>query len=345
MRIKNNFKLYVECMTYNQHQYITDAIDGFVMQQTTFPYVCCIIDDASTDGEQLVIKEYLCNHLDFSVEESIFDFETEYGYVSYAQHKDNKECYFLVILLKENHYQKGRSTDKLKYIEEWIGKPQYVAYCEGDDYWIYPEKLQKQISYLDIHPEIVVSCHRCYIREELESGDKTYLRPIDEDESVFGKGDVFEYDFETFFENGRWINETNATVIRNIYEPDIIWEGCKYKTRDVHMIFYMLKQGNGVCHSFIGGVYRHNKGGIFAQISNVKLATVQNEIYTEIYNVTHEPLLINSIVHYRFALLKNGKYTIPLDSMTIMAWRQYVLYLIRAAVHFLVPQKYRRSQK
>ena len=48
------FKVYVSCFTFNQAKYIEDAMNGFVMQQTDFPFVCCIVDDASTDKEQKV---------------------------------------------------------------------------------------------------------------------------------------------------------------------------------------------------------------------------------------------------------------------------------------------------
>lgn len=42
----------IKCMTYNQSLYINDAMNGFVMQQTDFPFIAVIVDDASTDGEQ-----------------------------------------------------------------------------------------------------------------------------------------------------------------------------------------------------------------------------------------------------------------------------------------------------
>ena len=54
-----DFKVCVRCMTYNQASYIEDALNGFCIQQTSFPFVCCILDDASTDGEPEVIKKYL----------------------------------------------------------------------------------------------------------------------------------------------------------------------------------------------------------------------------------------------------------------------------------------------
>ena len=56
----------VSCMTYNHAPYIVDAMNGFCMQETDFPFVCTIMDDASTDGEQEVIKKYLTDHFDLN---------------------------------------------------------------------------------------------------------------------------------------------------------------------------------------------------------------------------------------------------------------------------------------
>ena len=47
--------VYVDCITFNHAPYIVDAMNGFCMQETTFPYVCALIDDVSTDGKQDVI--------------------------------------------------------------------------------------------------------------------------------------------------------------------------------------------------------------------------------------------------------------------------------------------------
>lgn len=141
------FKVCVRCFTFNQAKYIEDAMNGFVMQQTDFPFVCCIVDDASTDGEQEVIKKYMDMHFDYSPNSVSFEKETDYAYIHYAQHKENKNCYFAVLLLKENHYSKGKS--KLGYLKEWTEGVSYVALCEGDDYWICVDKIQKQAGILD----------------------------------------------------------------------------------------------------------------------------------------------------------------------------------------------------
>ena len=74
------FKVTVSCMTYNQSKYITDAMNGFTMQQTDFPFVCTIVDDASTDGEQQVIKQYVEEMPEF-----VFRMKVKAGLAGYAQ--------------------------------------------------------------------------------------------------------------------------------------------------------------------------------------------------------------------------------------------------------------------
>ena len=59
---EHKYMVRVSCMTYNHASYIEDAMNGFCMQETSFPFVCTIVDDASTDGEQDVIQKYLNEH-------------------------------------------------------------------------------------------------------------------------------------------------------------------------------------------------------------------------------------------------------------------------------------------
>lgn len=146
-----NYKVCVRCFTFNQSKYITDTLNGFVMQQTDFPYVCCIVDDASKDGEQEVIRKYVADNFDLSEDSCHFERETDYAFITYAQHKTNKNCYFAVLYLKENHF--SIKKPKMPYLAEWQDECEYHALCEGDDYWTNETKLQKQVDFLDSHLE------------------------------------------------------------------------------------------------------------------------------------------------------------------------------------------------
>ena len=141
-----SFKVCVWCNTFNQASYITVTMDGFCQQQTQYPYVCLIMDDASTDGESEIIKQYV--HDFFYTE---WTKETDDYYLTFAHHTDNKNCYFAVYLLKYNHY--SIKKPRLNYYREVTTEPDYVALCEGDDYWTDEHKLQKQADALDANPQ------------------------------------------------------------------------------------------------------------------------------------------------------------------------------------------------
>ena len=143
------YKVVVWCNTFNQASYIKDTMDGFCMQQTNFPFVCLIMDDASTDGEPEVIKQYLNDHFDTE-----WTKETDDYHLTVARHQENTHCYFAVYLLKYNHY--SIKKPRLNYYREVTDEIDYVALCEGDDYWTDAHKLQKQADALDANPQVTL---------------------------------------------------------------------------------------------------------------------------------------------------------------------------------------------
>lgn len=145
------YKVCVRCFTFNQAKFIEETMNGFVMQQTNFPFVCCIVDDSSTDGEQNVIKQYMNANFAMSDSTVAYEKETDYAHILFAQHKENKSCFFAVLLLKVNLY--SEEYKKFQYISEWRDSSDYEALCEGDDYWVCVNKLQKQADFLDCHPD------------------------------------------------------------------------------------------------------------------------------------------------------------------------------------------------
>lgn len=136
----------IKCMTYNQSSYIVDALNGFAMQQTNFPYIAVVIDDASTDGEQEVIKAYVDEFFDHAEETGYRQWETEDAVWTFARHKQNENCHFVAVYLKKNLYREP--DKKADLVKEW-NCVKYTAICEGDDFWTDSLKLQKQVDILE----------------------------------------------------------------------------------------------------------------------------------------------------------------------------------------------------
>lgn len=142
MSAELQYMVCVKCMTFNHHAYIEDAMKGFCMQKTDFPYICIVMDDCSTDGEQEEIKRYYQENFDQCDTEETDDYVLNFG-----RHKINENCYFAVFYLKYNHY--SIKKDKNPYYARWYDNCKYVAFCEGDDYWIDEKKLQMQVKFLE----------------------------------------------------------------------------------------------------------------------------------------------------------------------------------------------------
>lgn len=119
----------ISCITYNHAPYIRQCLEGFIMQKTNFAYEILIHDDASTDSTSDIIQEY----------------ENKYPDI------------IKPIYETENQYQKGVPIGSAIWnVPRAQGK--YIALCEGDDYWTDPNKLQKQVDYMEQHSEIGLCC-------------------------------------------------------------------------------------------------------------------------------------------------------------------------------------------
>lgn len=115
------------CNTYNHEKYISEALDSFLMQETNFPFEIIVRDDASPDKTAEIIREY----------------EAKYPNI------------IKPIYEKENGYQKGIKPSPVTFAKS-IGE--YIAFCEGDDYWTDKKKLQIQKDFLESNPEYII----CY---------------------------------------------------------------------------------------------------------------------------------------------------------------------------------------
>lgn len=120
----NDIMVTIQCTTYNHEPYIRQCLEGFIMQKTNFCFEAIVHDDASTDGTAVIIKEY-------------------------AEKYPN---IIKPIIETENQYSKHDGSIRRIMNEHTHGK--YIAICEGDDYWIDPLKLQKQVDVLETDSSI-----------------------------------------------------------------------------------------------------------------------------------------------------------------------------------------------
>lgn len=239
-----SFLLSISCWTYNQSAYISDAMNGFAMQQTNFPFVAVIIDDASTDGEQEVIKSYIEEHFDHSEKTGFREWETEDACWIFARHKLNGNCHFVAVLLKRNLFKEPEKKGAV--IKEWTNT-KYIAICEGDDYWVDPLKLQKQVSFLEGHEEYSMCFHRAVIKLEGVDESKTGLRCNDIENRDYTATELFV----------NWIVPTASIVYRReMIEKFVIKRGEWLTRGDIALVLMAAHTGKVRGMPFFMSVYR-----------------------------------------------------------------------------------------
>lgn len=272
---RDKYMVATRCMTYNHAPYIEDTLGGFSIQNTTFPVVYMVVDDASTDGEPEIIKKWAKQNLTPSKEGNMWQ-KMPYGLLAIGTLKGKPFSLFALLLLSENHYQKKEGWKKLKYISEWNESAKYLASCDGDDYWTSPYKLQKQVEILENHPSYSLCVHNY---KSFLQKDGIFLpanRHYNEDIS---------FTYETYIAN--LPTQPHTMMIRSTAYPTLA-ERRKYKYfRDNHLYYYILKHGPGYYIAEEMGVYRITKNGIWTSLNIIEQKKIDLLCYVELYE--HHP--------------------------------------------------------
>lgn len=145
----------VKVITYNHAEYISKCLDGILMQKTNFPFEIVIGEDCSTDGTREIVFDYAKKYPDTI---RIITSDENVGMMK------NSRRVFLA------------------------AKGKYIAFCEGDDYWIDPLKLQKQVDFLEANPDygmVHTDLH------EYNTVKKTWRKDIWKGNDYFQSGDIF----------------------------------------------------------------------------------------------------------------------------------------------------------
>lgn len=119
------------CIAYNHAPYISETLEGFLSQQTTFLYEIIICDDASTDETPQIIAEY------------VQKYPSKITFIKNVANKFSKGVHPI-------------AADVLP-----LAQGKYIALCEGDDYWISTDKLQVQVEFLEKNEDFSGSAHPC----------------------------------------------------------------------------------------------------------------------------------------------------------------------------------------
>lgn len=228
--------LAIRCLTYNHEPYIRQCLEGFIIQKTSFPFIAIVHDDASTDKTAEIIEEYALKYPDI----------------------------IKPILEKENQYSKhdgslGRILNNA--IPESV---KYIAMCEGDDYWIDPNKLQKQVCFLENNPEHTLCFHNAkiiYGNKELEQ----HYRLIHKD--TFYNIEDRDYSNVEIYEN--WIIPTASVVFKKeILNSDIYQKAInsgKFRYGDIILFLSCCHYGKIRGFKDIMSVYRRLESGMVFQ--------------------------------------------------------------------------------
>ena len=249
----------IRCTVYNHEPFLRQCLDGFVMQQTTFPFEAIVHDDASTDGSAAIIREYAEKYPD--IIKPIYETENQYS----------------------------KRDGSLRKILEAATHPaaKYIARCEGDDYWTDPQKLQIQVDFLESHPDYFMSCHAFRIFYEDTKEFKPF-RFVDElPLDVFKGREYCSPSLDNYFYSA-WFTLTLTIVHRNLpYIDETKLRLYKY-LYDYIAYYYMMKAGKCALFKDVMGVYRRHRGGVFTGRDEVKWNELGLDNYYKLYQLEND---------------------------------------------------------
>lgn len=281
MTSQDNIMVSVCCIAYNQEKYISQCIEGFLKQKTDFKFEIIIHSDASTDKTSEIILEFQKKHPDI----------------------------IKAIIQKENQFKTlGISGIYREHIYP-VASGKYFAYCEGDDFWTDPLKLQKQVDILEKYDNCHMCLHRAVVTDESgKSADWGYPQ------NTINTGVMESYDLLKGLTDGYFFHTTSflcrsADVRRFAKElPDF------YKISDVDdvpMLLYFGQLGQNYYLNETMTAYRRNSVGSwtenqknnFTRIKEHKLRMIELYHHYESYtNSKYSDLTEHWINNERFMI-------------------------------------------
>lgn len=224
------------CITYNHAAYIAQALESFLEQKTSFFYEILVYDDASTDDTVDILKKFESKHPDR----------------------------IRVFYSSENQYGKGVRLLNLRFnLPRARGK--YIATCDGDDFWTDPLKLQKQVDFLEGHPEVVLCFHSFdRLENDVRTPSSIYRHLSKAPYTILDQKDFLQLHVQFL-----------TIMFRKGVKFPLL---SKEINGDVFVLTYLSEKGKTAYLNFNGAVYRYHSDGVFRKMS--KIGQIHSSIQT-----------------------------------------------------------------
>jgi glycosyltransferase involved in cell wall biosynthesis len=307
-------------LAYQHAPYIRECLDSILMQQTSFPIEILIGEDESTDGTREICQEYA------------------------AQHPDRIRLFLRS--RKDVIFVAGKPTGRFNFVETIRAtQGKYIALCDGDDYWTDPLKLQKQVDYMETHPECV-GCHHWHryaisseagVYEECEAPTEHqgyWPEPIATSQDIFAN---------------RLRIKTRTHLFRNIIGEFPSWF-YTVAFGDVPLTMILGKHGYFGFMNEVMAVYRqtgHGASSVGAKQANSRQKQCLKwiEIWEEgllYYQYQYAPEACATMVHYYTLILNHSQNPLGLAPLlfTRIAIKSPLAWRIKAKLLLQVGRRY-----
>lgn len=223
------------CLTYNHERFIREAIESFLIQETTFPVEILIHDDASNDKTASVIRKYADRHPE--IIRPIYQSRNQYSVTG---------DFFAPVLAQ--------------------ARAEYIAFCEGDDYWTDPEKLELQYDLMEAEPSAAGCFHLMEMKFEDGSASQIYPPKERHHDRIF-EDIAFSYHLST----------GSIFYRKALYAQRPAWARGLYMG-DVPLIAELCLKGSFRLIDRVMGVYRQHSGGIWSALDCRKKPSISFQL-------------------------------------------------------------------
>jgi glycosyltransferase involved in cell wall biosynthesis len=240
-------KVSVLVMTYNHKPFIVQALDSALMQETDFPYEIIVSEDFSTDGTREIVQGY---------------------------HERFPEKIRLILS------ERNMASNAVVARGVRAARGEYVALLDGDDYWISPHKLQKQVDFLEHHRECAICFHNVTVVHENGSQEPHLWTPLDHRE-ITTLEDLWM---------GNYIATCSTVFRKGLFGNFPAWYESFFPITDWPLHILNAEHGKIGYINEVMGVYRYHSQGYYSHLNQLEKLTATFQFYRR----------MNACLHFKY---------------------------------------------